>query len=417
MLALDTTTRAGSAALVDDGASRPSARRRGAVARRAAARRADRARRGARSAMAAVNLFAVAAGPGSFTGLRIGIATMQGLAFVAGRPLSPCRRSTRWRSSVGVAAARHDRRRLDGRAARRGVRRAATAWRGRPFTPERLVELEEAAVGAPGDTAARWRARPSEPPSIVIGDGAVRYRDAFAEAAGRPDRRAAAARRRDRPAGRRARRAEAPPSPPSPCARSTSGAPTRSWRARRTRDQGSGLGFESQRDTLAHRTRRVGRAARRAARDRAGVVHEPVDARDVPRRAAEPRRLVLLSRAGARGERSGSARSGSSSTSSTSTTSRCSGSPAGRRHGAAGPVLAERGARGGARHARSAAIERRAQALYERFGFAVAGVRRATIRSRSRTRSCCGRRAQARISLRGLGPCATFRLTRRPEFS
>ena len=36
-----------------------------------------------------VELFAVAAGPGSFTGLRIGIATMQGLAMARGRPIVP----------------------------------------------------------------------------------------------------------------------------------------------------------------------------------------------------------------------------------------------------------------------------------------------------------------------------------------
>src|SRR6185503_1614633 len=39
------------------------------------------------SDLASVDVFAVATGPGSFTGLRIGIAPMQGLAFAGGKRL------------------------------------------------------------------------------------------------------------------------------------------------------------------------------------------------------------------------------------------------------------------------------------------------------------------------------------------
>src|SRR5262249_9336271 len=39
--------------------------------------------------LSAIDLFAVVAGPGSFTGLRVGIATIQGLAMAAGRNVVP----------------------------------------------------------------------------------------------------------------------------------------------------------------------------------------------------------------------------------------------------------------------------------------------------------------------------------------
>jgi tRNA threonylcarbamoyladenosine biosynthesis protein TsaB len=49
----------------------------------------DAALRRAGLALDAIEAFAVAVGPGSFTGLRVGVATLKGLAFATGRPVAP----------------------------------------------------------------------------------------------------------------------------------------------------------------------------------------------------------------------------------------------------------------------------------------------------------------------------------------
>ena len=86
VLALDTTTRAGSAALVED--DRVIDERSGDGARTHALRLPAEIVALAEAngwPLSAIDLYAVASGPGSFTGLRIGIATIQGLAYVHGR--------------------------------------------------------------------------------------------------------------------------------------------------------------------------------------------------------------------------------------------------------------------------------------------------------------------------------------------
>jgi tRNA threonylcarbamoyladenosine biosynthesis protein TsaB len=88
VLALDTTSRQGSCALARDGvvvaelasdASMPQATRLPAEIQALLAQAQQR--------LDEIDVFAVATGPGSFTGLRVGIATMQGLAFATGKPL------------------------------------------------------------------------------------------------------------------------------------------------------------------------------------------------------------------------------------------------------------------------------------------------------------------------------------------
>ena len=175
VLALDMTTPAGSVALVDE--EGVTDERRGDSSRTHAARLPAEilALLDARGlAVSDVDLFAVASGPGSFTGLRIGIATIQGLASVHRRrvvgvpalaALAQIAGATRAPDTiVGVWMDAH---RREVFSARYRVTGAA------PFTPGRLVEIEEPIVGDPAAILARWAG--TDVPSVFAGDGAAVY--------------------------------------------------------------------------------------------------------------------------------------------------------------------------------------------------------------------------------------------------
>jgi tRNA threonylcarbamoyladenosine biosynthesis protein TsaB len=90
ILAVDTTTPSGSVALLEDGALL------GEVNLESAATHSARLLRSVDYLLGAhgrdvkdVDAFAVAAGPGSFTGIRIGVGAVKSLAFASGKPVAP----------------------------------------------------------------------------------------------------------------------------------------------------------------------------------------------------------------------------------------------------------------------------------------------------------------------------------------
>ena len=177
VLALDTTTRAGSAALVSgdcvvdersgDGARTHALRLPGEIVALAEANRWR---------LSEIDLYAVASGPGSFTGLRIGIATIQGLAFVHGRRVvgvpaldALAHAGSRDLPEGALIAAWMDAHRHDVFAALYQVTGAAV------FSRARLTEVEGPTVGSAASTLTRWRALSPSLPTVFVGDGAMLY--------------------------------------------------------------------------------------------------------------------------------------------------------------------------------------------------------------------------------------------------
>ena len=119
-----------------------------------------------------VDLLAVVAGPGSFTGLRVGIASMQGLAFARGLKIVPV--------SALEAIARQAQR---GLAASRTIAPWVDAHRGEVFAAlyagSPLGETVPPTAAPPEQTLRSYEGLEVSGPIFFAGDGAVRYRDAI----------------------------------------------------------------------------------------------------------------------------------------------------------------------------------------------------------------------------------------------
>jgi tRNA threonylcarbamoyladenosine biosynthesis protein TsaB len=183
ILALDTTTRAGSAAVLRDDAvlaelSGDPALTHGQRLPGELMRVLDES--GLR--IEDVDLFAVAAGPGSFTGLRVGIATVQGLAMARSRRVVPVSTldALAWAAANAARAGTNaDRRIAAWMDAQRGDVSAAL------YAPDGRDLLIAPQSSSPASVLDRWSETTDTTTAIFIGDGAVRYREIVEGRAGR----------------------------------------------------------------------------------------------------------------------------------------------------------------------------------------------------------------------------------------
>jgi tRNA threonylcarbamoyladenosine biosynthesis protein TsaB len=130
-----------------------------------------------------VDRFAVAVGPGSFTGLRVGIATIQGLALTRSCEVVGVSTLAAMAECVVVDAdvlgVWLDGQRGDVFGAAYltagGGARAADATTHSITVPPGLEELEPHCVGSAAEVAGGWRDRIGRRSVVLAGDGAVRY--------------------------------------------------------------------------------------------------------------------------------------------------------------------------------------------------------------------------------------------------
>jgi tRNA threonylcarbamoyladenosine biosynthesis protein TsaB len=194
VLALDTTTRGGSVALVE---SDRVIGERGGDPERPHAERLPRELQALLDAhgrkTSDIDVFAVGSGPGSFTGLRVGIATLQGLAFVHRRPLTgvSALEALAHIAALNVAPGALVGAWMD--AHRRDVFSALyRVVGGTAFVPEYLREVEGPRVDDPVATLERWNSLARGEPIEFIGDGVgawivpLRLRYPSASLAGHP---------------------------------------------------------------------------------------------------------------------------------------------------------------------------------------------------------------------------------------
>ncbi len=184
ILGLDTTTRVGSVAVMRD--EQLVASEVGNPDRTHGERLPEDARRILASlelSLQDVELFAVCSGPGSFTGLRVGLATIQGLALAGSRPVVPVPTL----EALAYAALERSHPTEPGTL----VVPWMNAHRGEVFgavyavgDDGRVDALRPPAVGAGPDLLADWASLFVDRPPVFIGDAVTDTRSAIAELVG-----------------------------------------------------------------------------------------------------------------------------------------------------------------------------------------------------------------------------------------